>query len=177
MPLVFNENGVLSPGDYPMTIEQLKSSLLVQGPGGGVPWNQQKRFMLVTNLSILVDQLHQVGIDEIFIDGSFVEDKANPSDIDGYFATSPYYLLDIVRDLNKIDPHKIWTWDWKSRVYDRNSSKPQLPMWYRYKVELYPHVGQESGILDEYGHQQMFPAAFRKTRDTFLPKGIIKIIK
>ncbi|MCQ2009485.1 hypothetical protein NOM01_05665 [Sporolactobacillus sp. STSJ-5] len=72
MSLVFNENGVLSPGDYLMTIEQLKSSLLVQGPGGGEPWNQQKPLMLVNNLSILVDQLHRVGIDEIFIDSSFV---------------------------------------------------------------------------------------------------------
>jgi hypothetical protein len=158
-----------------MTIEQLKNSLLVQGPGGGVPWNQQKRFMLVTNLSILVDQLHQVGIDEIFIDGSFVEDKANPSDIDG--CNEPLLSIRYCTGFNKIDPHKIWTWDWKSRVYDRNSSKPQLPMWYRYKVELYPHVGQESGILDEYGHQQMFPAAFRKTRDTFYRKGSSSLSK
>ena len=31
--------------------------------------------------------------------------------------------------------------------------------------------------VDESGNEQMFPAAFRKTRDTFLPKGIIQIIK
>ena len=86
-------------------------------------------------------------------------------------------LPDIVRELNKIDTYKVWTWDWSGRIYDRNSAKPQLPMWHRYNVELYPHVGQGCGILDEYGNEQMFPAAFRKTRDTFLPKGIIKIIK
>lgn len=50
-------------------------------------------------------------------------------------------------------------------------------MWHRYKVELYPHVGQGCGIFDENGNEQMFSAAFRKTRDTFLPKGIIQIIK
>ena len=86
-------------------------------------------------------------------------------------------LPDIVRELNKIDTYKVWIWDWSRRIYDRNSAKPQLPMWHRYNVELYPHVGQGCGILDEYGNEQMFPAAFRKTRDTFLPKGIIKIIK
>lgn len=38
-------------------------------------------------------------------------------------------------------------------------------------------IGQSCGICDEYGHPQQFPAAFRKTRDTFKPKGIVKIIK
>lgn len=177
MSLQFNDNGVLPPQDYPMTIEQLKKSLLVQGPGEGSPWNSQKRLMLVNNLDVLVNQLYTVGIDEIFINGSFVEDKASPSDIDGYFVTDPYKLPDIVRELNKIDPHKVWTWDWNDRIYDCNSAKPQLPMWHRYRVELYPHVGQGCGILDENGNEQKFPAAFRKTRDTFLPKGIIQIIK
>lgn len=160
MSLHFNVDGILPPGDYPMTIEQLKDSLLVRGPGDGSPWNHQRRLMLVSNLEILVNQLHSVGIDEIFIDGSFVEDKASPSDIDGYFVADPITLPDIVKELNRLDPHKIWTWNWNSRIFDRNSAKPQLPMWHRYKVELYPHVGQESGILDEYGYEQMFPVAF-----------------
>lgn len=177
MSLKFNDDGVLSPQDYPMTIEQLRESLLVHGPGEGYPWNSKKRLMLVDNLEILVKQLHTVGIDEIFIDGSFVEDKASPSDIDGYFVADPYTLPDIVRELNRLDPFKVWNWDWDKRIYDRNSAKPQLPMWHRYKVELYPHTGQNCGISDEHGNEQQFPAAFRKTRDTFLPKGIIKIIK
>lgn len=50
-------------------------------------------------------------------------------------------------------------------------------MWHKYRVELYPHHGQPSGIVDEHGNQQQFPAAFRKTRDTFLLKGIVKIVK
>lgn len=175
--LQFTEEGLLEPNDYPMTLDELKNSLLVLGSGGVSPWDKDKRIMLVNNLEILVKQLHEVGIDEIFIDGSFVEDKASPGDIDGYFVADPFKLSDIKRNLNALDPHKIWTWDLKDRICDRNSTKLQLPMWHRYKVELYPHVGQNCGILDEYGHEQMFPAAFRKTRDTFLPKGIIKINK
>lgn len=50
-------------------------------------------------------------------------------------------------------------------------------MWHEYHVELYPHVGQPSGIKDEFGNDQLFPAAFRKDRKTNRQKGIIKIIK
>ena len=34
---------------------------------------------------MMVRQLWTVHISEIFIDGSFVEDKDHPNDIDGYF--------------------------------------------------------------------------------------------
>jgi hypothetical protein len=173
--LIFNDNGLLTAQDYPMTLNQIRSSLLVTGPKDGLPWDADKRMLLVDNLEIMVNQLWIVGITEIYIDGSFVEDKASPSDIDGYFVADVITLPDIVRELNSIDPHKIWSW--KDRIYDRNSAKWQLPMWHRYKVELYPHVGQSSGIVDEHGLEQMFPAAFRKTRDTLEPKGIVKIIK
>lgn len=176
MSLIFNSEGVLPPGDYTMTIRELRESLLVNGPGSGQPWDCKKRLMLVNNLSILANQLYQVGIYEIYINGSFVEDKASPGDIDGYFVTNPQMLPRLVKELNKLDPHKVWTWDWEDRIDDRNSTKPQIPMWHHYKVELYPHVGQGCGIFDEHGNEQRFPAAFRKTRDTFLPKGIVKII-
>jgi hypothetical protein len=173
--LLFNPDGLLPARDHLMTIAELKVSILVNGPQDGSPWDKDKRLMLVNNLEILVDQLWQVGITEIFIDGSFVEDKASPSDIDGYFVADPRTLGDVVMGLNAIDPFKVWNWN--DRIYDRNSAKNQLPMWHRYRVELYPHVGQDSGIRDQYGNEQMFPAAFRLTRDTFLPKGIVKIIK
>lgn len=173
--LEFNEDGLLPPQDYPMRIDELRSSLLVLGPGEGIPWDKSKRLTLVNNLEIMVKQLWDVGITDIFINGSFVTDKPNPSDIDGYFIVNPHEIDLIIRELNLRDPHKIWNWD--QRIYDRNSAKNQLPMWHRYRVELYPHVGQDCGILDEFGYEQKFPAAFRKTRDTFLPKGIVQIIK
>lgn len=175
--LKFNNDGLLDVGDYPMTIKELRSSLVVEGPDCEQPWDKEKRLELVNNLEILVHQLWKVEVTEIFIDGSFVEDKASPGDIDGYFVCSIDHLLNIQRELNEIDPHKIWTWNWEDRILDRNSAKPQLPMWHKYKVELYPEIDSPCGIKDEYGNDQTFPAAFRKTRDTFKPKGIIKIIK
>jgi len=50
-------------------------------------------------------------------------------------------------------------------------------MWHKYRVELYPHYGQSSGITDIHGNPEMFPAAFRKDRTTGKEKGIIKIVK
>lgn len=49
-------------------------------------------------------------------------------------------------------------------------------MWHHYRCELFPHFGQDSGIVDEFGHSQEFPAAFRKTR-LHQPKGIVRIVQ
>jgi len=120
---------------------------------------------------VLVDQLWQVGSDAIYVDGSFVEDKDHPHDIDGYFECDVRYFAagDLERDLNARDPHKVWTWDPHSRRWDPDSGKAQLPMWYAYRVELYPHFGQPSGIRDQFGHQLQFPSAFRLSRRASIP--------
>ena len=97
---------------------------------------------LVDNLEILTRQLWQVGITEVFADGSFAEDKDHPNDIDGYFVCS-FDLLgsgQLTRELNLLDPYKVWTWDPASRRPYRGYPKRQLPMWHKYRVELYPHV-------------------------------------
>ncbi|MDQ0215910.1 hypothetical protein J2S13_002330 [Oikeobacillus pervagus] len=175
----FNKDGLLPPGDYALTLNGLRASILVRGPQNDTPWDVKWRLFLVDNLEALVQQLWDIGIDQIYIDGSFVEEKAHPNDIDGYFECDLMELAkgELERKLNALDPYKVWTWDSSSRKSYRGFTKKQLPMWHRYRVELYPHFGQPSGILDEHGHEQQFPAAFRKTRDSFLPKGIVKIIK
>lgn len=152
--------------------------MLVLGPRKGSPsWDTPWRMLLVNNLELLVKQLRQVGVTEIFIDGSFVEDKDHPNDIDGYFVCTLEALVsgDLERNLNLLDPYKVWTWDPDSRRPYPGSSKWQLPMWHRYRVELYPHVGQGSGIVDEFGYELEFPAAFRRSRRDGRPRGIVKI--
>ena len=180
LPDSFNEHGVLSPGDYPLTLDELRVSFLVVGPVDRSPtWDSDWRLMLVGNLKILVNQLWSVGIVNIFVDGSFVENKDHPNDIDGYFECDLRYLAtgQLERDLNRLDPNRVWTWNRKNRWTDPNSGKAQLPMWHIYRVELYPHYNQPSGILDEFGNEQIFPAAFRKSRREHKQKGIIKIEK
>ncbi|MEK4406522.1 hypothetical protein MKZ26_19360 [Sporosarcina sp. FSL K6-6792] len=175
----FNEEGLLPPKDYELTLNELRASILVKGSQNENPWDMKWRLFLVNQLEILAEQLWVVGINQIYIDGSFVEDKAHPNDIDGYFECELMDLAsgELERKLNALDPYKVWTWDSSSRKPYRGFTKKQLPMWHRYRVELYPHFGQPSGIRDEHGNQQQFPAAFRKTRDSYLPKGIVKIIQ
>lgn len=175
----FTDDGVLPAGDYALTLDDLAASPLVTGPPDAAPsWDRDWRAHLVRNLRVLVGQLQQVGCDAIYIDGSFVEDKDHPNDIDGYFACDVRYLATggLERDLNALDPHKVWTWEPRSRRWDPDSGKAQLPMWFAYRVELYPHYGQPSGITDQFGQQLLFPSAFRLSRRALTPKGIICIV-
>jgi hypothetical protein len=122
----FTEDGVLPPGDYEMTMEALATSRLVTGDGAACEnWDKEWRAVLVGNLEVLVRQLWQVGIERVFADGSFVEDKAHPHDIDGYFECDTAYLLSgqLAADLNAIDPYKVWTWAPNSRRPDPKFSK------------------------------------------------------
>jgi hypothetical protein len=177
----FDEHGVLPIGDYPLTIEQLRHSHLVTGEGNPSPtWDRVWRGRLVDNLELLIVQLGQIGITEIFVDGSFVENKDRPSDIDGYFECDKDAFLKghIQEELNKIDPAGCWGWNDATRTWDPVTAKRQLPMWHEYHVELYAHwQGKQSGIRDRFGNMLQFPAAFRKRKhDNDRPKGIVKIV-
>jgi len=176
----FTPEGLLPPGDYEMTFPELRASALVAGPGSDFPdWDGPWRAHLVDNLDVLVGQLWQVGIDDVFIDGSFVEDKDHPNDIDGYFLCDLMELASgrLAQRLNLLDPFKIWTWEPASRRPFRGYPKRQLPMWHQYRIELYPHFGQPCGIRDRYGNELEFPSAFRLSRRDGSPRGIVKLKK
>src|ERR1035441_8708607 len=84
----FDPDGLLPPSDYELSLDELRTSILVFGPGDPntyPSWDRPWREWLVKNLEILTRQLWRVGIREIFADGSFAEDKEHPNDIDGYF--------------------------------------------------------------------------------------------
>jgi hypothetical protein len=84
----FEADGLLPPGDYEVSFDELCQCVLVLGPGGSAmspTWDSGWRAKLVGNLEILTRQLWQVGVTEVFADGSFAEDKDHPNDIDGYF--------------------------------------------------------------------------------------------
>lgn len=82
----FTADGVLPEGAFALTPGEVRESMLVKGPGPDYPhWDADWRRQLVDNLEVLVRELGEVGVTEIFIDGSFLEDKDHPNDIDGYF--------------------------------------------------------------------------------------------
>lgn len=175
----FTPAGMLPPGDYPATIDELRQSILVTGTATRSPqWDASWRLYLVDQLEDLVEELRQVGITNIYADGSFAEEKDHPNDIDGYFECDRMAFLtgQVERELNLLNPHKVWTWDPATRRPFRGYPKGQLPMWHHYRVELWPHFGQGSGIVDQYGQELDFPAAFRKSRDNHQPRGIVKIV-
>jgi len=177
----FTDGGMLPPGEYEVTLDELRRPILVVGPKGKDTrpnWDAPWRRRLVDNLEVLAGQLWQVGIVDIFVDGSFAEDKDHPNDIDGYFVCNLMRLAsgELERELNLLDPYKVWTWDPASRRPYRGYPKNQLPMWHRYRVELYPHFsGLPSGIKDEHGDELEFPSAFRRSRRDGKPRGIVKI--
>lgn len=93
----FDPLGLLPPGDYELTFEELRRSSLVVGPGNGdTTWDATWRESLVGNLEVMTRQLWQVGVRDVFADGSFVEEKDHPNDIDGYFVTSSSFHLRFV---------------------------------------------------------------------------------
>jgi hypothetical protein len=179
----FEVDGLLPPGDYDVSFDELRQSILVLGPVGpsmSATWDSSWRANLVDNLEILTRQLWQVGITEVFADGSFAEDKDHPNDIDGYFVCGLDVLRSgqLTRELNLLDPYKVWTWDPASRRPYHGYPKRQLPMWHKYRVELYPHVpglGLGTGIRDRHGNELEFPSAFRQSRRDGKPRGIAKI--
>ncbi|HUP61397.1 MAG TPA: hypothetical protein VNA69_13355 [Thermoanaerobaculia bacterium] len=161
-----------------MTTAELGNSLLVHGPGRTrcPQWDARWRLRLVNNLERLVKQLWQIGITNIFIDGSFVEDKDHPKDIDGYFETTTYRFATgaLERELNAIEP--IWTWNNKARRPHRESEKAELPMWHKYRVDLWPqYTGSRSGLRDRFGNDLPIAAAFRISRRLNRPRGLIKL--
>jgi hypothetical protein len=66
----FTADGVLPAGDYAITVEQLKDSKLVLGPGlpkDHPTWDASWRLKLVENLSVLYGQLCSIGITEVYV--------------------------------------------------------------------------------------------------------------
>lgn len=111
----FESDGLLPPGDYEVSFDQLRDSVLVVGPAY-LPqlssWDTTWRRYLVGNLEILTEQLWKIGIRDVYADGSFAEDKDHPNDIDGYFVCELDRLRsgELTRELNLLDPYKVWTW-------------------------------------------------------------------
>jgi hypothetical protein len=176
----FSRDGILPPGDYVLNLAELARSFLVSGPRGRRRSRHRDtnwRATLVANLSILAAELHEVGIVEIFVNGSFVEEKDHPNDIDGYFVCDRDRFLSgrLERELNQTSAKRCWTWENHDRRLVPGHGR-KLPMWTEYRVELYPHFGQGTGILDRFGNELRFPSAFRLSRSG-QPKGIVKLVR
>jgi DNA-binding XRE family transcriptional regulator len=134
----FNSHGLLPVGDYVLTLGQLAKSRLVRGSPGKKRsryWDAPWRAQLVENLSHLAAELEAVGIPEIFINGSFVEEKDHPNDIDGYFVCDRERFLSggLERELKRVAAGAHWTWENDDRLPVPGHGW-KLPMWVDYRV-------------------------------------------
>ncbi len=171
----FTPQGLLPPGDYVMTFEELSQSLLVRGPEDGSAWDRPWRAELVTNLAGIARTLWTLDVEYVVVNGSFVEAKAHPNDVDVYFPVSRLRWVsgEIARELNRRRRERVWTWDPDDAYVpaDRRVGKPRAPFWHKYRVDLWPYY--ERGTADGV---HTFAEFFRLSR-TGEPKGVVKILR
>jgi hypothetical protein len=87
--LRFTAKGLLAPGEHDVTIDQLRSGILVTGPTPrGSGWDADHRSLLVDRLEAWLPKIWLSGARFVVVDGSFVEEKGRPSDLDAYFVYS-----------------------------------------------------------------------------------------
>lgn len=183
--LRFDDEGRLPPGDYPLTLDELERSVLVIGDeNADNSWDTAWRLELVQNLRVLLDQLWTEGFTEIYIDGSFATDKLRPGDIDGYFVVQkPEDMLDsdfedkLSARLNRHDQDHVWTWKDQDRRKSAEAEKGQLPMWWKYHVEMWPEYGQWSGQIHPITEEKLTHAQLFRITKQGEDKGIIKLLK
>jgi hypothetical protein len=175
----FNEDGFL-PEDYGATFQEIRQSLLVLGPERPQPtWDVSRRRWLLDNLEILVRQLWAVGIERIHVNGSFVTDKDKPGDIDACFECDYTELRSgrLAKRLNDAAPEKIWTWFYEDRIPVPKYPKGRLPMWVKYRVEIFPYGPDwPAGVFID-GTLVPFPDAFRRVKNSDKRKGILLLKK
>lgn len=173
--------------DYPLTLSQLRESHLITGVCSThpEPWLVHRREYLLNQFERFARCLWDVGIEDIFIGGSFVEDKPAPNDIDGYFVCSNREVLfsgELSKQLDALSTDEMrqrQVWHWKQRVEDPKTGEKRLAMWHHYQVELIPTApGLNNAIVDkESGKRLSISEAFRLTSFGNRPKGIIKLLK
>lgn len=174
----FTRDGVLPEGDYELTVSELEQSTLAAAFIGDEESRIWRR-TLATSAGIIIDQLRQAGITQIYVDGSFATSKPIPGDVDIYFECSMAQIAtdDLLETLNRIDPRQCWTWDDEDRLPELVDGKRQLPMWWEYRVEAWPEFGQKSGQFHPITNESLTHAQlFRIMKYSGIPKGIIKII-
>ena len=179
----FENDGRLPPGDYEASFTELRQSPLVLGPPDRTnypAWDRAWRSRLVDNLETMTRQLWQVGVREIYADGSFTEDKDHPNDIDGYFVCDFAQLIsgDLARQLNRIDPFKVWTWDPASRMPYRGY--PEKATSYVAQVSDRTVPARTRNGYWQWDSRPIWSgarvsSAFRQSRRDGKPRGIVKI--
>jgi hypothetical protein len=123
-----------------------------------------------------------MGIDEIYIDGSFCSNKGEPGDIDAYFnidfkvetAEEAYAQLKILtHELNSLSEYPVWDW-WNQRLNHEGEAKCE--MWFKYRVEIFPNCFGVYAGKNDWGQLTKFEEMFRYD-DCGIEKGVVRLLK
>jgi hypothetical protein len=133
----FTPDWLLPPGDHSLTMSGLRQSHLVSGEGLGAPgWDRVWRAQLADNLEPFVQQLWLLGVERIFVNGSFVTAKPDPGDLDVIFESAFANYASILIRLMMLEP--ALPWDLTHRPIDPGSGTPKPMMWHQHRVEIFP---------------------------------------
>jgi len=165
-------NAVLPPGDYTLTLAELRQSMLVVGPRPLVPgWDASWRRDLIDRLAVRVANLKLIGITELFLAGSFVQNNPVPGDIDGYYMVDPAMWLRVQRPrLMTVDPLLATMFDKNTWVYSPEKGEPRPQLWHVARLELFYVLNTPANKFPG-----AIPQYFRRSRQD-KPKGLIRII-
>lgn len=72
--LLFTSDGYLRPGIHELSLEEVEKKFGIQNT---------QRILLFQKLLKGLENLKKAGVNTVYIDGSFITCKENPSDIDG----------------------------------------------------------------------------------------------
>jgi hypothetical protein len=136
---IFNEYGVLPEGTYECTIEELKERFVTNF----------KRKLIFEGFLKLIDKLKGIHCKTIYVDGSYVTDKALPSD------------MDISFDYEE--------WDFAILMLGADFTSNQEYFKTTYKCNLYP-----SNLIIS-PDQQCFKEFLRNIKYSDNKKGILRI--
>lgn len=145
----FEENGELPAGIHVATLLEVLEKFGTAS---------EKRKFLVSGLKLVIKQFKQVGVQRIYVDGSFTSDKEGPNDIDGCWSTEGVDE----KMLNLLD-RDFWQF---SSIEEFNECREEIKR--KYGLDFYIAEWNEGST------GKPFPEYFQTTRDG-RPKGIIQI--
>lgn len=135
----FNAYGLLPPGFHPATMEELKRKF---------GFSPTRRSLIEDGLGLVVGDLVSMGVLELFVDGSFVEQDPSPGDLDGYVLAEA-----------------------TSKVYREIAERQELWLM-QYRMDIWPAATDVEGD----GSQTYFEQLFSHTADDPpRPKGIVNL--
>jgi hypothetical protein len=171
MVLKFLKNGLLPAGDHAITLLDMEK-FIREGPGGEQSWDTVWRLQLLQEFKKRYQQLLSVGIQEVYIDGSYATDKFHPNDMDVYFIVPRnIWRSGAEQALKAMDPEF-----WRFETELGADGKVGYPMAFRQHIEMYPvyleHTPTHAECPEMIDPKINF---FRTDKYSHRAKGIIKI--